>query len=203
MPIRLKQREDDVLGRDPGMQPAFDANFEGLRASLKQGLGRENVLDLGRADAEGERAEGAVGRRVRVAAHDRHARLGQPQLRTDDVHDPLVRRADPVQRDPEVARVLLHARDLPRGDLVDDRQDAIGGRDRMVERCDRLARAANREPALAQAVERLRARDLVHEMEVNADHVGGTVGAGGDDVVVPDLLDDRLRDWGAHRFLRR
>ena len=68
---------------------------------------------------------------------------------------------------------------------------------------DRLARAADPEPALAQAVEGLRARDLVHEVQVDADHVGGAVGAGGDDVVVPDLLDDRSWERGAHRSLRR
>ena len=38
-------------------------------------LRREHVLDLGRADPERERPERAVRRRVRVAAHDRHARL--------------------------------------------------------------------------------------------------------------------------------
>ena len=36
-----------------------------------------------------ERAEGAVRRGVAVAAHDRHAGLGQPQLGPDDVDDPL------------------------------------------------------------------------------------------------------------------
>ena len=44
---------------------------------LRQGLGGEHVLDLAGADAERERAEGAVGGGVAVAADDRHARLGQ------------------------------------------------------------------------------------------------------------------------------
>ena len=34
--------------------------------------------------------QGAMGRRVRVAAHNRHARLGETELGTDDVHDALV-----------------------------------------------------------------------------------------------------------------
>ena len=49
-----------------------------------------------------------------------------------------------------------------------------------------------REPALAQAVEGLWAGHLVDEVQVNAEHVGRAVGASDDDVVVPDLLDDRL-----------
>jgi hypothetical protein len=47
------------------------------------------VLDLGRADAEGQRAEGAMRRGVAVAADDGHARQGEALLRPDDVHDAL------------------------------------------------------------------------------------------------------------------
>jgi hypothetical protein len=48
------------------------------------------VLHLAGADPERQRAEGAVGGGVGIAAHDRHSRLGDPQLRPDYVHDPLV-----------------------------------------------------------------------------------------------------------------
>ena len=41
-----------------------------LRLLLPEALGGQHVLDLGRADAEGERAEGSVGRGVRVAADE-------------------------------------------------------------------------------------------------------------------------------------
>ena len=56
----------------------------------RQRLGREDVLDLAGADAERQGAEGAVRGGVRVAADHRHAGLGQPQLRADDVHDALL-----------------------------------------------------------------------------------------------------------------
>ena len=78
------------LALTPGREPAVDPDLVGLRAGAGAGIWRgEDHLDLARADAEGKRAERAVGRRVRVAAHDRHARLGQAQLRTDDVDDAL------------------------------------------------------------------------------------------------------------------
>ena len=66
------------LAVTPGGEVALDRHGHGLRAHLGQGLGGQHVLDLAGADAEGERAEGAVGRGVAVAADDRHARLGQP-----------------------------------------------------------------------------------------------------------------------------
>ena len=72
---------------------------------LRERLRREHVLDLARADAEGERAERAVGGRVAVAAHDRHARLGQALLRADHVHDALAGVAHAVEADAELLAV--------------------------------------------------------------------------------------------------
>ena len=49
-----------------------------------------------------------------------------------------------------------------------------------------------REAARAQPGERLRARHLVDEVEVDGED-GGGARVLGDDVVVPDLVDDRAR----------
>ncbi len=83
------------------------------------------------ADLEGHvRAERAVGRGVAVAADDRHPRLGEPQLRADDVDDPLGGGPEDVERDPELVAVLLEgaelaARDLVR-DLIEDAPRVVG-----------------------------------------------------------------------------
>ncbi len=69
------------LARDAGAELARVADPHRARPLLDQALGREHVLDLGGADPEGQRAEGAVGRGVAVAADDRHPRLGDAQLR--------------------------------------------------------------------------------------------------------------------------
>ncbi|MNT58902.1 hypothetical protein D3C72_1963690 [compost metagenome] len=55
------------------------------------------MLDLGRADAESQRPDGAMGGGVAVAADDGGARQGQSLLRPDDVDDALIHA---VQRDP-------------------------------------------------------------------------------------------------------
>ncbi len=112
-----------------------------------------------------------------------------------------------MERDAELAAVLLQPADLPRRDLVDDRQAAVGGRDRMVDSRHGLAGTAHAQPAVAEPIERLRARDLVNEVKVHAQDVGRTIGAPHHDVVVPDLLDDRSRAWAfgvrsTHRCLR-
>ena len=140
------QREDDVLGRDARREPAVDADLVGLRLALEQGLRGEDHLDLARPDPERERPERAVRRGVRVAAHDRHARLGQPELRPDDVDDALRRRADAVERDPELRAVALELADLRGGLQVEHRQVARRRRDRVIGGRHGLGRTADARP---------------------------------------------------------
>src|SRR6266487_6982049 len=94
--------EDDVLGgHAEGTRPLHgDSHHLGL--PLPEALRGQHVLDFRRADAEGERAEGAMGGRVGIPAHEDDPRLGQPLLGTDDVHDPLADVSPPELRDAEL-----------------------------------------------------------------------------------------------------
>src|SRR3954447_14367829 len=65
--------EDEILGGDAEAEVALVADAHRLGLGLDEALGGEDVLDLARADAEGQRAERAVRRRVAVAADDRKA----------------------------------------------------------------------------------------------------------------------------------
>jgi hypothetical protein len=56
---------------------------------LDQRLRRQHMLDLGGADAEGQRAERAMGRGVAVAADDGGAGQREALLGADDVDDAL------------------------------------------------------------------------------------------------------------------
>jgi hypothetical protein len=112
--------ENDVLGRDAARQLAFDGDAEGLGLGLRQRLRGQHVLHFAGADAKCQRAEGAVGRGVRVAADDGHARLGDAQLRADDVHDALIARVHVVELDAEVGAVLAQRGDLLGRNLIDD-----------------------------------------------------------------------------------
>ena len=89
-----------------------------LRPALRQRLRREHVLDLGRADPEGERAERAVRGRVAVAADDRHPGLGEPELGADHVDDPLAPAAGRVEADAELLAVPPQRLELCGGELV-------------------------------------------------------------------------------------
>ena len=120
------------LAVEPLGQLADDVDGHHLRPGLRQRLGGEHVLDLAGADAERDRAERAVRRRVGVAAHDRHARLGEAELRADDVHDALVEVAHRVQADAELLALRAQRLDLRARDRVGDRLVEVGRRDVVV-----------------------------------------------------------------------
>jgi hypothetical protein len=181
-----------------GRQLAVHGHRHLLRAVLRQGLGGQHVLDLAGADAEGQRAERAMGRGVAVAADDGRARLGEAELRADDVHDALVAVAHRGEPDAELGGVLAQRLDLGAADRVGDRREDVQRRDVVVLGGHRQVGTADLAAGRAQAVEGLRAGDLVDEVQVDVEQVR-LAGGAADDVGVVDLLGQGLRhdlSWG-------
>ena len=183
--------EDDVLrGRACG-QGAVDRDRHGLEGGHRQGLGREHVLDLAGADTEGQCAEGTVRGGVGVAAHDRHAGLGEAQLGADDVNDALIGVAQGVQAHAELLGILAQRVDLRAARDVCNGLVNVDGRRVVILRRDRQIGAANLASGQAQALEGLGTRDLMHQVEVDVQQVGRAVLTLGDDVVAPHLFGHR------------
>ena len=67
-PDAVEDTEHEVLGADVRRKLSLDRHGHRLRPSLRERLGREDVLDLARPDAEREGPERAVGSGVGVAA---------------------------------------------------------------------------------------------------------------------------------------
>ena len=149
------------------------------------------MLDLGGADAVGERAEGAVGRSVAIAADDRRPRQGEALLRPDDVDDALPGIELVVILDPELARVPRQFLDLLAALGIGDAAATVGRLDVVVDDGERLVRRANLAAGHPQALKRLRARHLMDEMPVDVDQAQVTLGV--EDMIVPDLVVQRTR----------
>ena len=108
----------------------------------------------------------------RVAADDRHARLGDAELGADDVDDALAVGAERVERDAELGAVALERLDLDAADsssLMRRGDRRAVGRDVVVGGGERAVRAADLAAGEPQAVEGLRAGDLVDEVQVDVD----------------------------------
>ena len=183
-------REDDVLGEDAFAALAVDDDAHVLGLRLDQRLRRQHMLDLRRADAMRQRAEGAMRRRMAVAADDRRARQGEALLRPDDMDDALAAVVLVEIIDAEILGIGGERLDLDAAFLILDALRAIGGRHIMIDDSERLLRRAHLAPGESQPFECLRARHLVDEMAVDIDEAGAVVLAI-DHMVVEDFVVER------------
>lgn len=151
------------------------------------------MLDLGGADAVCQRAEGAVRRRVAVAADDGHAGQGEALFWADDVDDALALVACRIIFDAEFGGIGGQRFHLNAAFLVLDAEMAIGrGRNVMVDDGERLFRRANLATGHAQAFERLRRGDFVDQVAVDVKKTGA-VRLFVDQMIVPDLVVEGTR----------
>ena len=182
------------LAVTPGRSVALDGDRHGLERLERQRLGGQHVLDLAGADAEGHRPEGAVGGGVRVAADDGDARHASgPAAGRRRARCPArCRRASAGgcrTRSALARSVSICVR------LIGSAMGRSIARVGVLWSSVAIVRSGRRtgRPAMPQAVEGLRAGDLVHEVQVDVDEVGRAVLALGDQVVVPDLLGQGAR----------
>lgn len=181
--------KDHVLRVDAGLETASDLDAPDLRPRDRQALRREHVADLAGADAESDRTERAVRRGVRVAARDRHARLGEPELRADHVDDALLAASRIEEVDAVLATVALELGHHRFGELVGERAPVRIGRDDVVDGRERALGMAHAQAHVAQHRERLRARDLVDEVQAD-EELGVSVRELANGVRVPDCVEE-------------
>ena len=139
--------QDHVLGAAARPELARVVDAHRLRPPLRQRLGGQDVLDLARADPERERAEGAVRGGVRVAAHDRHPGLRQPELRPDHMDDAVAAVAERIQAHAELRTVARRAPRAGPGTARPARRARSRRCGRRSRRCGRAGAPAGRRRA--------------------------------------------------------
>ena len=175
--------QHDVLGGDARRQRALHPHLQVLHLLGHQALGGQHVLDLGGADAVGQRAECTVGGGVRVAADHGHARQGRALLRADHVDDALAHVVHLEFQDAEVLAVLVQGLHLQARDRIGDgHQPAVtlgpGGGHVVVGGGEVGVDPPGLAPGQAQALEGLRRGDLVEDVAVDVDQRGAVVATG-------------------------
>ena len=187
-PFAADQLEHDVLRGHAASGHAVDDDAHRAHPPLQHALRGERVQELRRADDERERAERAVGRRVAVGADHRAPGPRQPELRSDDMDDPLAR----VVRT-EAENAVLRARG---GEPGDDRRHRTGPQRRhaMVGHRDAGVGPGDRESALVERLERATVGAVVHQVQVDVDD-RRMPGLLRDHVRVPQLVVERGRGY--------
>ena len=185
--------ERQILGGHARTKRTLNPNFHCLRRRQQQRLGRKDMLDFRRTDAERERAESAVTRRMAVSAHNGRSGQGEALFRADDVNNALL----PVGRadipDSEGRRILFKRGKLLRAFGIRDWQAisrsilARGCREIVIRHGQRQIRSANFAARHPQPFERLRAGDFMDEVTVDEDKAGA-VRTLIDNMGVPDFF---------------
>ncbi len=187
--------ENQILGGNAGGALAAEDDLHGLRARLQQALRGQHVLDFAGADAEGQRAEGAVRGGVAIAADDGQAGLRDAELGTDDVDDALVAAGHVKERDAVPGAILRQRFDLQARVLVHNREMAILGGDGMVHHREGEIGAAHLAAGGFQAGKGLRGGDFVNQVAVNVDE-GRLAGGLAHHVRVPNFF---VHGLGRHK----
>ncbi len=194
------------FARDAGPERAFDAHQHVLGLLLQHRLRGQHVLDLGGADAEGQRAERTVRAGVRIAAHHRHPGQRRALLRADHVDDALALVEErEVRGGAALADVRVERDDLLTRDRVVDAIEPlvpVGGRRVVVGGRDDRRHPPRLASGQSQTFERLRTRDFVHQVTVDVQH-RRAIRLGVHDVFVPQLVVQRARRGHAKPQRRR
>ncbi len=184
-------RQHDVFGGHARPELPVHPNQHGFGFFLDQALGRHHMLDLGSADAEGQRGQGAVGGGVRIAAHDGHAGQRRALLRADHMHDAAPTVADGKIPQIQRAGVGVQRLDLEAGDGIGDGGESGIGRGVVIGHRHHRIPPPRLAPGQLQPLERLRRGDFVDQMTVDVKQ-RGAVGIGPHQMAVPKLVVKRL-----------
>ncbi|MNE10457.1 hypothetical protein D3C80_1031730 [compost metagenome] len=184
--------QSHILARDAGAQAPIDGDAHGPGATLQQALGGQDMADLGGADAERQRPEGAVGGGVAVAADDGHAWLGQTQLRSHDVDHAALIGLPARQFDSVTGAVGLQGLDLLAGLVGDIGAPAVrpGGQGGggVIQGGEGAVGAADLQSARLDFGKGLGRGDLMDQVQVHIHHTRRLGRFRHDDVPVPDLF---------------
>ena len=169
MPILPMMARMMSFAETPLAPLAVHHNAHRLGFILREALRGQHVFDFAGADAEGQRAEGAVRGRVAIAAHNCLARLRDAEFRADHVHDALVMAEHVEQRDAELAAIALEGLELPVRGRIQNRQIAILRGDGMIHDGKREIGTPHRPSRRFQSGKGLRGSAFVNQMAVNID----------------------------------
>ena len=166
--------EHQILGGDTIAELAIHLDSTHFQLVHRQALTGENISDLTGADAESDGTERPVGGGVRIAARHGHSGLGQPQLRSDHVHDSLATTAEAVQNNAVLCTVAFQRAEHLLSQGIFERALLRDGRHDVIHRGNGSFRTTHRQTLVAKRSKRLRAGDFMDQMQTHEQLRGST-----------------------------
>jgi hypothetical protein len=177
-----------VLGSHMRPEPAVEAYQHALRTPQRHHLRRQDVRELGRAAAEGERSEAADGAGMAVGNGVGCARQHHAKLRRNDMGDALLRVIDVEKPDGVTVAALAHRLEKRRARWVGAVVAARLGGDGVILHREGEVGSAHGPLLLLQLLEGVGGVQLVQHVPVDVDQIAA-VGAAGHQMRVPDLVE--------------
>ena len=153
------------------------------------------MLDFAGADPERQRAKGAMRAGVAVAADNGQARLRQPELGANHVHNALQRAEAVLEPNTELFTVALERVKLSFSDGIGDGLRQRPRRCVVIHRRDRQIWTTHAAAGEPQALKGLRRRDFVDQVQIDVEQ-RGLARHVAHDVSVPDFLEEGPGHWG-------
>jgi len=191
----MNDGENHVLRVHACGKRAGDAYASHLYRLHGQTLRRQHVAHLRRADAECHRSERAVRGGVTVAARDRHARLCEPELRADHVHDALPVVVEAGEAHTEIPAIALERRDHVFREHIEKWSRPLTRGDDVIHSGEGAVGARHGPSARAKGVECLRRCDLVDQVQAD-EQLGLSRRERSHGVQIPDFLKQRFAHGG-------
>ncbi len=160
-------RQSEILGVGPFGKSAINRDPHSFHALHDQALRRQEMLDVGSPDTKCQGAEGAMRGRMGIAARDGHAGQDLALLRSDDMKNALANVLQCVERDAVLRAVPVQCLDLQARDLTMHSAFPVNRRNIVIRRRNSRFCSPHAAPCQPKPIERLRARDFVHEVTIN------------------------------------
>ena len=147
------------------------------------------MRQFARPDAEGQRAQPAMGAGMAVAAHDQAPGKAKAKFGSDDVDDALTGLVDVEHPDAASGGFGPQAGQQFLSDLA-GAGPAARRRDRMVRRRKRQFRIMDRKTPTLEVEQAARAAEIMQQMTIDVQKIG-IIADMGNDVLVPDFGQQR------------
>ena len=161
--------QNHIFGRHAVGKGAINGDAHVFGWFLNERLRCQNMFNLRRSNAKGQRAKCPMGCGVRITTNNGHARKGKALFRPNDMNDTLPDIIHRKIRNAEISRIFFQGFDLDTAFFIFNANRTVGCWDVMIGNGKRAVRGAHSAAIIAKPFKRLWAGHFMNQMPINID----------------------------------